>query len=137
MGKMDKTRRNFWIEKRKKNLWEEKLVIHWYWAIPNFHQHFFGNLFWRKIKFGPIWCIFGFFKGTLIGLVVAIGILSLPLCPPLVMIFESDVSLKISKSQKQISKFSFEPKNKRILFCISALASKMSQMKKYNDSLSC
>ena len=38
--------------------------------------------------------------------------------------------LKVSKSQKQISKFSFEPKNERFFFCISALASKMSQLKK-------
>ena len=37
--------------------------------------------------------------------------------------------LKVSKSQKQISKFSFEPKTVRF-FCISALASKMSQSKK-------
>ena len=32
--------------------------------------------------------------------------------------------LKVSKSQKQILKFSFEPKNERKYFCISALASK-------------
>ena len=32
--------------------------------------------------------------------------------------------IEISKSQKQILKFSFEPKNKQKYFCISALASK-------------
>ena len=32
--------------------------------------------------------------------------------------------LKVSKSRKQISKFSFEPKNERKYFCISALASR-------------
>ena len=33
--------------------------------------------------------------------------------------------LKVSKSQKQILKFSFEPKNEQKYFCISAVASKM------------
>ena len=37
--------------------------------------------------------------------------------------------LKVSKSQKKILKVSFEPSNERFLFCISALASKMSQLK--------
>ena len=32
--------------------------------------------------------------------------------------------LKVSKSRKQILKFSFEPENERIYFCISALAYK-------------
>ena len=36
--------------------------------------------------------------------------------------------VKVSKSQKQILKFSFEPKNERQYFCISALASKMGQI---------
>ena len=31
---------------------------------------------------------------------------------------------KVSKSRKQILKFSFEPKNEQKYFCISALASK-------------
>ena len=39
------------------------------------------------------------------------------------------LTLKVSKSQKQISKFSFEPKTNDFL-CISTLASKMSQLKK-------
>ena len=39
-------------------------------------------------------------------------------------------TLKVSKSQKQILKFSFEPKNEPKYFCISALASKMGQIKK-------
>ena len=38
--------------------------------------------------------------------------------------------LKVSKLQKQIFLFSFEPKNKRNCFLNSALASKMSQIKK-------
>ena len=38
--------------------------------------------------------------------------------------------LNVSKSQKQILKFSFETKNKRKYFCTFALASKMDQMKK-------
>ena len=38
--------------------------------------------------------------------------------------------LKISKSQKQILKFSFEPKIEGKYFCISALASIMGQIKK-------
>ena len=42
------------------------------------------------------------------------------------LIFE----LKVSKSQKQILKFSFEPKNKQKYFCISALASKTGQIRK-------
>ena len=33
-------------------------------------------------------------------------------------------ALKVSKSRKQILKFSFEPKNEQKYFCISALASK-------------
>ena len=33
-------------------------------------------------------------------------------------------TLKVSKSRKQILKFSFEPKNKQKYFCIYALASK-------------
>ena len=37
---------------------------------------------------------------------------------------QSVTLLKVSKSRKQILKFSFEPKNKRKYFCISALASK-------------
>ena len=37
-------------------------------------------------------------------------------------------SLKVSKSQKQISKFSFEPKAELKYFCNSALASKMGQI---------
>ena len=36
----------------------------------------------------------------------------------------SGLRLKVSKSQKQILKFSFEPKNEQKYFCISALASK-------------
>ena len=39
-------------------------------------------------------------------------------------------NIMVSKSQKQISKFSFEPKTYGY-FLISALASKMSQLKKY------
>jgi hypothetical protein len=38
--------------------------------------------------------------------------------------------LKVSKSQKQVLKFSFEPKNERKYFCNSALVSKMGQIKK-------
>ena len=38
--------------------------------------------------------------------------------------------LKVSKSQKQMSKFSFEPKMNDSFFCTSALASKMSKLKK-------
>ena len=37
-------------------------------------------------------------------------------------------SIKVSKSRKQILKFSFELKNERKYFCISALASKMGQI---------
>ena len=37
-------------------------------------------------------------------------------------------SLKVSKSRKQILKFSFEPKSERKHFCISALASKVGQI---------
>ena len=40
--------------------------------------------------------------------------------------------LKVSKSQKQISKFSFEPKTNDF-FCIAALASKMSQFTKKSN----
>ena len=36
--------------------------------------------------------------------------------------------LKVSQSRKQIFHFSFEPKNERKYFCISALASKMGQI---------
>ena len=38
------------------------------------------------------------------------------------------LKLKVSKSRKQILKFSFEPKNERKYFCISAIASKMGQI---------
>ena len=41
--------------------------------------------------------------------------------------------LKVSKCQKQIFLFSFEPKTKRNYFLNSALASKMSQMKKIKE----
>ena len=41
----------------------------------------------------------------------------------------ADPFLKVSKSHKQISKFSFEPKTNNFL-CISVLASKMSQLRK-------
>ena len=37
-------------------------------------------------------------------------------------------NLKVSKSRKQILKFSFEPKNERKYLCISALASKRGQI---------
>ena len=37
---------------------------------------------------------------------------------------KNGVILKVSKSRKQILKFSFEPKNERKYFCIFALASK-------------
>ena len=40
------------------------------------------------------------------------------------------VNLKVSKIQKQILLFSFEPKNERNYLLNSALASKMSQIKK-------
>ena len=43
--------------------------------------------------------------------------------------------LKVSKSQKQISKFSLEPKNERKYFCISALASKKRSNQKNKDIL--
>ena len=39
-------------------------------------------------------------------------------------------SLKVSKSQKQISKFSFEPKAELKYICNSALTSKMGKIKK-------
>ena len=39
-------------------------------------------------------------------------------------------TLKVSQSQKQISNFSFEPKNQQIFFWISALASKIGRIKK-------
>ena len=42
----------------------------------------------------------------------------------------NDTSLKVSKFQKQIVLFSFEQKNERNYFLNSALASKMSQIKK-------
>ena len=38
------------------------------------------------------------------------------------------LSVKVSKSQKQIFKFLFEQKNERKYFCIYALASKMGQI---------
>ena len=38
------------------------------------------------------------------------------------------LKLKVSKSRKQILKFSLEPKNERKYFCNSALASKMGQI---------
>ena len=38
--------------------------------------------------------------------------------------------LKVSKSQKQILNFSFEPKNELKYFCITALASKSGRIKK-------
>ena len=38
--------------------------------------------------------------------------------------------IKVSKSQKQILKFAFEPKNERKYFCISAQAPKSGQIKK-------
>ena len=41
------------------------------------------------------------------------------------------VVIKVSKSQKQILKFSFEPENERKYFCISALASKVGQIQRY------
>ena len=44
--------------------------------------------------------------------------------------FIARIVLKVSRSQKQILKFSFEPKNERFYFCISGLASKMSQLEK-------
>ena len=48
--------------------------------------------------------------------------------------FEAECSsssdLKVSKFQKQISLFSFEPKNEQTYFLNSALASRMSQIKK-------
>ena len=43
---------------------------------------------------------------------------------------QSVTLLKVSKSQKQILKFSFEPKNERKYFCIFALASKSGRIKK-------
>ena len=43
---------------------------------------------------------------------------------------ESFLAAKVSKSQKQILKFSFEPKTEQKYFCIFALASKMGQIKK-------
>ena len=42
--------------------------------------------------------------------------------------------LKVSKFQKQISLFSFEPKNERNYFLMSALASKNGSNKKKQDS---
>ena len=39
-------------------------------------------------------------------------------------------AIKVSKSQKQISNFSFEPKKDKFHFCISVLVSKMSQLEK-------
>ena len=36
--------------------------------------------------------------------------------------------IKVSKSRRQILKFSFEPKNEQNYFCISALASKMGEI---------
>ena len=43
--------------------------------------------------------------------------------------------LKVCKFQKQILLFSFEPKNKRNYFLISALASKTGQIKKNEGTL--
>jgi hypothetical protein len=47
--------------------------------------------------------------------------------------FTSSFKIRLSKGQlisKANSKFSFEPKNQRKYFCISALASKSGQIKK-------
>ena len=41
--------------------------------------------------------------------------------------------LKVSQSRKQILNLSFEPKNQRKYFCISALASKSGRIKKKQD----
>ena len=43
---------------------------------------------------------------------------------------DAEKKVKVTQSQKQISKFSFEPKTKLKHFCNSALASKMDQIKK-------
>ena len=46
------------------------------------------------------------------------------------LLYSWRVLLKVSKFQKQIFFFSFEPKTKQNIFLYSALASKMSQIKK-------
>ena len=45
------------------------------------------------------------------------------------------LNLKVSKSRKQILKFSFAPKNNRKCFCISALASKKRSNQKHKGTL--
>ena len=45
-------------------------------------------------------------------------------------VFDPKAVLKVSKSLKQILKFSSEPKNEQEYFCISAIASKSGQIKK-------
>ena len=44
-------------------------------------------------------------------------------------------SLKVSLSRKQILNFSFEPKNEQKYFCISALASKMVESRRYKINI--
>ena len=46
------------------------------------------------------------------------------------LILKFSLLIKVSQSQKQILKFSSEPKTKRKYFCISALASKIDQIQK-------
>ena len=45
-----------------------------------------------------------------------------------IFLYQATNDVKVSKSRDQILKFSFEPKNERKYFCISALASKMGQI---------
>ena len=58
-----------------------------------------------------------------------------PLPPTDFQTFLRPCFIKVSKFQKQIFLFSFEPKTERNYFLNSALASKMSQMKKNEGTL--
>ena len=74
--------------------------------------------------------ILAYHKFTLV-LFVEIGVLFAQIdCLNLGCACSGSKLLKVSKFQKQIIMFSFEPKNERNYFVNSALASKMGQIKK-------
>ena len=98
--------------------------------IQNWFENDFINIFWNVMfveGFSVIW--YNSYENNNVLPLVFMKFWTSKQCEK-VWFVDLSGPLKVSKSQKQILKFSFEPKTERKYFCISALASKIGQIKK-------
>ena len=107
------------------------MAVKWFNSLDT-NSRFVSNTFWTKIPKNSH-CVMA--RGSRNSLILLLH--SWPWCrglfPFLLPTQALRLFLKVSKSQKQILKFSFEPKNERKYFCTSALASKKRSNQKHKS----